>query len=208
VEREAPPRRSARPGPAEGPAISRVDYYGRPGRPRRPARDDDYDDDRDDDYDDRPPPRRRRYDFRRRQEREDLDQLRILAILYYVWGGLACVGALFALLWMGFMTLLFSAAPSGPSGPPAAVGVVFLAFGAFALLLAGAVAGCLIYAGRCLAQQKHYMFCFVMACLSCLQVPLGTLLGVFTLVVLSRPSVKDLFEAARDGGPPDDRRDD
>ena len=34
----------------------------------------------------------------------------------------------------------------------------------------------------------------VIAALECLSVPLGTLLGVFTLVVLSRPSVRDSFD--------------
>jgi hypothetical protein len=47
--------------------------------------------------------------------------------------------------------------------------------------------------GRCLAQRKHYTFCQVMSGVECLFMPLGTILGVFTLVVLSRPSVKPLF---------------
>ena len=38
------------------------------------------------------------------------------------------------------------------------------------------------------------MFCFVIACLACMQMPLGTILGVFTIIVLARPSVKEMFD--------------
>ena len=34
---------------------------------------------------------------------------------------------------------------------------------------------------------------FVVACILCLNVPIGTALGVFTILVLVRPTVKDLF---------------
>jgi hypothetical protein len=34
-----------------------------------------------------------------------------------------------------------------------------------------------------------------MACIECLFIPFGTILGVFTVVVLSRESVKALFAA-------------
>ena len=51
-------------------------------------------------------------------------------------------------------------------------------------------------AGWWLAKRKHYWFCFVVACLACAFSPLGTVLGVFTIIVLLRPSVKALFEGA------------
>ncbi len=37
------------------------------------------------------------------------------------------------------------------------------------------------------------MFCLVMACVACLFMPFGTVLGVFTIIVLARPSVQTLF---------------
>ena len=37
----------------------------------------------------------------------------------------------------------------------------------------------------------------VVACLSCLQLPFGTALGVFTLIVLLRPGAKLLFGEAQ-----------
>jgi len=47
--------------------------------------------------------------------------------------------------------------------------------------------------GRFLAKRKRYMFCLVIACVECLFMPFGTVLGVFTIIVLMRPSVKELF---------------
>ena len=50
--------------------------------------------------------------------------------------------------------------------------------------------------GRSLSRRKRYNFCLVMACVECLFMPFGTALGVFTIVVLNRPSVKQSFGAA------------
>jgi hypothetical protein len=51
----------------------------------------------------------------------------------------------------------------------------------------------MIYTGRCLRQHKHYIFCLVMAALMCTNAPLGTILGVFTFIVLLRPEVQAKF---------------
>ena len=55
----------------------------------------------------------------------------------------------------------------------------------FAVLLA--------VAGLNLARHQRYMFCLVMAGVGCIFMPFGTVLGVFTIIVLMRDSVKQLF---------------
>jgi len=52
---------------------------------------------------------------------------------------------------------------------------------------------CILIAGRSLALRKRYSFALVIACIECLFVPFGTILGVFTIVALSRESVRGLF---------------
>jgi hypothetical protein len=52
---------------------------------------------------------------------------------------------------------------------------------------------CILLAGRCLSRNKHYTFALVMACIECLFIPFGTILGVFTIIALSRESVRTLF---------------
>ena len=52
-------------------------------------------------------------------------------------------------------------------------------------------------AGRCLSRRRCYSFALVMACVECLFIPFGTILGVFTISVLLRESVKALFAATQ-----------
>ena len=56
----------------------------------------------------------------RRQRRQDLDQLKILSILYYVHGGLAAVGSLLPLFYvvLGFIFLCMPPPPPPSSGGP------------------------------------------------------------------------------------------
>ena len=49
------------------------------------------------------------------------------------------------------------------------------------------------YAGRCISRRQKYTFCLIAAGLNCMHMPIGTILGVFTLIVLTRDSVRQLF---------------
>lgn len=127
---------------------------------------------------------------------QDVEHLKILSILYYVWGGLtacfSCFGLLYAVL--GLVAVIAGTQNQGnQGGPPAFVGGMFIFIGVVFVLLCGTVGGLTIWAGRCLARRNRYMLCFVMACIACLSVPLGTALGVFTIIVLQRPAVKAMF---------------
>jgi hypothetical protein len=72
--------------------------------------------------------------------------------------------------------------------------------GALFFLAGVTMAICILIAGRSLARWKYYSFALVIACIECLFVPFGTILGVFTIVVLSRESVEALFLAAQAPG--------
>lgn len=126
---------------------------------------------------------------------QDVEHLKILSILHYVWGGLTACLSCFGLLYVAFgvFAVIASAQHQHQGGPPAVVGGILVFMGGVFVLLGATVGGLTIWAGRCLAQRKRHTFCFVMACISCLSVPLGTALGVFTIIVLQRPSVKAMF---------------
>jgi len=80
----------------------------------------------------------------------------------------------------------------GPVFPPEMAFMLAVMGGA--MVLASWIIGVLIiYAGKCINQRKGYTFIFVMACVQCLHMPIGTALGVFTLIVMTRPSVKAVF---------------
>lgn len=59
-----------------------------------------------------------------------------------------------------------------------------------------AVQAFLICSGRGLARHTGRTFSMVTTGLCCLQIPLGTILGVFTVVALPRPSVQALYATA------------
>lgn len=51
----------------------------------------------------------------------------------------------------------------------------------------------LIVVGVKIRQRRWWTFCYLTGWGECLMFPFGTILGIFTIIVLSRPSVKRLF---------------
>ena len=80
----------------------------------------------------------------------------------------------------------------GDFGPRFA-GCVVAGMGGLFLVFAVGYALALFLAARFLAERRRHTFCVVVAAISCTFTPLGTVLGVFTLIVLFRPSVKVQF---------------
>jgi hypothetical protein len=137
---------------------------------------------------------------------QDQEHLRLLSIFHYVLAGFACLLPLFSLIYIGMGVVVLTGKMSGGAHPAAPGdtlgGWFFIAFGAI-FFFAGVIGATLnILAGRALAKHERRTLCLVVACLNCLHMPLGTLLGVFTLIVLARPTVKVLFEGSpRDAWP-------
>ncbi len=172
----------------EGTAINTDDDYVRPDLPS--ARDQE-DAEEDHDY-----PPRDRYDVRAERFSRDEEHLQILGILYFVFGGLGVFGGLFPLIYvaLGLAFLTGNMGPAGRGGPPPEMGWFFIVGGGSVSVLMLALAACTLFTGYNLSKKKRYFFCFVIACLCCASIPLGTILGVFTIVVLARPGVKELFD--------------
>jgi Ca2+/Na+ antiporter len=84
-------------------------------------------------------------------------------------------------------------AKPGEELPPEFLGWIFAVLGSILFVLGIAMAICILIAGRSLARRKRYSFALVIACVECLFVPFGTILGVFSIVTLSRESVRALF---------------
>ena len=137
---------------------------------------------------------------------QDAEHLKLLTVLHYVMGGLTALFGSIPIIHVVMGVLIVNekfvtGSPTTPStGMSPDFGWVFIIFGSVAILLFWTFAGCLVYAGRCLSVRKNHTFCTVIACLSCLGFPLGTALGVFTILVLQRPSVKSLFNQPLSGG--------
>lgn len=82
----------------------------------------------------------------------------------------------------------------GSDQPPAFMGLVIVILFSCMILMGWTFAALTLIAGRCIARRRHWTFCFVWACVQCISVPFGTVLGVFTILVLNRASVKALFD--------------
>ena len=130
---------------------------------------------------------------------QDTERLRLLSIFHYVVAGLAALFSLFPLLYTIVGSIFIFAARHGTPKPgeelpPEFLGWIFVVVGALLFSLGIAMAICILIAGRCLSRRRCYSFALVMACIECLFVPFGTILGVFTIIALSRDSVKAFFE--------------
>jgi hypothetical protein len=129
----------------------------------------------------------------------DTEHLRLLTLFHYIQGGIWALTSCFFIIYifMGLM-LTFAAAAShnNHNAPPAAIGMIFAGFGTVAVILGWTWAALTIYAGRCLAQRKHHLFCLIIAGISCVLLPYGTILGILTIMVLQRPTVQAMFEPA------------
>jgi hypothetical protein len=84
--------------------------------------------------------------------------------------------------------------PNNQNPPPPMLGWFFIAFGVLFFLAGLAMAICILLAGQSLSRRCHYWFVFVVACIECMFIPFGTILRVFTVIVLSRESVKHCFQ--------------
>ena len=129
---------------------------------------------------------------------QDKEHLRLLAIFHYVVAGLAALFSFFPLLYTTVGAIFIFAArhgtpKPGEEPPPEFIGWIFAIVGSLLFLLGIAIAICILIAGRSLAKRTRYWFTLVVACIECLFIPFGTILGVFTIIVLSRESVKTLF---------------
>lgn len=127
----------------------------------------------------------------------DAEHLRLLAIFHFVSAALAFVGVLFATLYFVLVSVVFANpemwAESQEGPPPEMLITIFQWFtGIGVVWFVVACVGNLL-SGLYLRTRRHRTFSMVIAGINCLHIPLGTLLGVFTLAVLGRESVRKLY---------------
>jgi hypothetical protein len=132
-----------------------------------------------------------------RQRIVDEEHLRLLTLGHYIAGGMHIAFASLFIFHFAFLVALatnpdlFGATP--PKMPVEGFFLVFAWVLGLIILAGWTFGGLTIYAGRCIGARRHRNFCFVMASLNLLAIPVGTVLGVFSLIVLSRDSVRKLY---------------
>jgi hypothetical protein len=131
---------------------------------------------------------------------QDEEHLKLIAVFHFVVAGLEAVLGLLPVIHvaMGIAMLTgYWPTPTSPSsGPmPDFMGWMFTIMGGAFILFYETLAFFTLLAGLSIRKRRRWLFCLVVAGVGCLNMPIGTTLGVFTFLVLLRPSVKALFEA-------------
>jgi len=131
---------------------------------------------------------------------QDQEHLQLLSALHYVMAGLACLLPLAATVYIGLGTLMltgkFASGSRAATSGDRLTGYIFVGVGALFFVVGVVGAALNFMGGRALGRRERRSLCLVVAGLNCLHMPLGTALGVFTFIVLSRPSVQALFSSS------------
>lgn len=131
---------------------------------------------------------------------QDQEHLRLLSVFHYIMGVMTALFACFPLIHLAIGIAMLCGAFDGKNAPPPLLGLFFIIFSSIFILCGWALAVCMIIAGRNLARYRARMYCLVLAAIECTFVPFGTILGVFTIVLLMKDSVKELFAANQASG--------
>ena len=124
------------------------------------------------------------------------DKLRVIGILYIIFGCLGILG--FPLIWTMQKTLAYMATSMAATSGEAEY-LMSIVQEMMTLLVPAMIALTVVHiavnvaVGYCFIKRKLYYTCVVASVLTCLAFPIGTLLGVFSLVALSEEPNRQAF---------------
>ncbi|KAF1711420.1 hypothetical protein CSC70_05815 [Pseudoxanthomonas kalamensis DSM 18571] len=124
----------------------------------------------------------------------DAADLRTLSILFHVYNALQLLGVLLigGLLALG-IGIERSKNLTGQTSEQAIGGQILIGILTVVIVLSLVMLVLKFIVARDLARHRRHGLCLAVSILICLDLPLGTALGIYALVVLNRPSVKALF---------------
>jgi hypothetical protein len=123
----------------------------------------------------------------------DRKYLKLLSIFHYLLGGLNLVISIGYVVYMVWFWNFLSTTRETDLTTSQAPYNSILTIWFFWPLIIFTYSICLIVSGRLLTNREGYWFSFVVACIECLVFPLGTILGIITLIILLRDSVRTLY---------------
>ncbi|MGC6427107.1 MAG: hypothetical protein ACON5H_08945 [Akkermansiaceae bacterium] len=129
----------------------------------------------------------------------DESHLEALKICYYISAVLGVLGILFLAghftifnTILGSEDFVESSKPRDAAAMETMMGVMVWFYLGIGLLVVALIVLDILCA-RALAARRNPVLIQVVAGINCLSMPLGTILGIFTFIVLARPSVRRLF---------------
>ncbi len=116
------------------------------------------------------------------------DLLTVVSVFHYVVGGLQLFMSLLGVFYIVMGVLMGTGAlESGKSTHPEAMGWVFGGMGVLIAVFCLILGSLSIKAGSNIRKRRKRMFCIVVDAILCMLVPFGTIVGIFGLIMLTRP---------------------
>jgi hypothetical protein len=127
---------------------------------------------------------------------QDKQHLLLLMIFYYISAGLNLIGLCVGGLYLGIgIAMIGELSSNAATSPPQDEEVAYI----LAIVGGVTVALCLLtgvlqlLCAIAIQKRRRRTYCLVVAGLTCLSIPLGTSLGIYTFIALSRPGVIAMF---------------
>jgi hypothetical protein len=124
--------------------------------------------------------------------------LDLVSIFHYVLAALIYLKGAFSFIFIGIGTIamagLLSDRPNDMHIGMLAIAMIFYVGPMFFLCLTWTLATLVLIAGKRINKRTNLAYCQIIAGLECLCVPFGTILGIFTLITLTKSDVKDQFD--------------
>jgi len=120
----------------------------------------------------------------------------LVSIFHFVLGGLQMLFSLIGLVYVAIGAMMASGAMESTKGnpPPPELGWIFGGVGVVFVLVFITIGFLTIRTGINIRRRRRRTFCMVIDSILCLMVPLGTIVGIFGLVLLTKPETAEEFE--------------
>ena len=126
---------------------------------------------------------------------KDLKYLELLSTLHYVLGGLVALVSCIPFVQI-VLGAVIAALSSSNTSAGAVAGIFMIVLGLVFSVVGWGTAICIIMVGVKLKRFRSRIFCIGVAAVECLAFPIGTLLGLPTIYLLTRDSVIKRFDRA------------
>jgi energy-converting hydrogenase Eha subunit C len=133
---------------------------------------------------------------------QDEQHLNLLSIFHYVLGGITALFSCFPILHIILGLAMLTGGLDGEDAPPAFFAWFFIVFPAIMILCGWTLSVLMVITGVKIKKRAAYTFCLVIAAIECIFMPFGTVLGVLTLIVLTKEPVRKLFTGNASYTPP------